>query len=348
MMNASISKPDSETAAGLRAYDVFNGDADGICALHQLRLVRPREATLITGVKRDVELLKRIPPGEKADVTVLDISMVANAPSLLRILHDGGQVVYFDHHSGVGAFPHAGLSLHWDDSPDVCTSILVDRHLDGACRKWAVVAAFGDNLSAPAHALAASIGVDRQRAQELEELGRLINYNAYGDCVEDLHVAPDILYLGLRAYADPFDFIHGSEHFRLLSEGYREDAARMRSQSPASEADGSAIYLLPDAPWARRISGTFANTLASGGTPRSYAVLTERSDGDYVVSVRSGQPDLRSANGLCDRFPTGGGRRAAAGINRLAADDLENFARAFHEYFSPNRANNVPATAHGE
>ncbi|HEV2609999.1 MAG TPA: hypothetical protein VGU61_07005 [Noviherbaspirillum sp.] len=347
-MNASISKPVPETASWLRAYDVFNGDADGICALHQLRLVHPREATLVTGVKRDIDLLKRIPPGEKADVTVLDISLVVNAPTLLRILHDGGQVAYFDHHSGVGPFPHAGLTLHWDDSPDVCTSILVDRHLGGVCRKWAVVAAFGDNLDGPAQALAASIGVDRRRLQELEELGRLINYNAYGERVEDLHVAPDILYLGLRAYTDPFDFIHGSDHFRLLSEGYRDDAARMRSLSPASETEGGAIYLLPDAPWARRISGTFANKLASEGTPRSYAVLTERSDGGYVVSVRSGQPELRSANRLCDWFPTGGGRKAAAGINCLAADDLENFARAFHEYFAPNYANGVPARVHVE
>ena len=38
-------------------YDVFNGDADGICALIQLRLVEPRpDATLVTGVKRDIQL----------------------------------------------------------------------------------------------------------------------------------------------------------------------------------------------------------------------------------------------------------------------------------------------------
>lgn len=42
-------------------YDVFNGDADGICALHQLRLARPRpEAQLVTGVKRDIRLLRHL------------------------------------------------------------------------------------------------------------------------------------------------------------------------------------------------------------------------------------------------------------------------------------------------
>ena len=35
-------------------FDVFNGDADGICALIQLRLAEPRDTTLITGVKRDI------------------------------------------------------------------------------------------------------------------------------------------------------------------------------------------------------------------------------------------------------------------------------------------------------
>ena len=41
-------------------YDAFNGDADGLCALHQLRLAQPLEAVLVTGVKRDIALLKRI------------------------------------------------------------------------------------------------------------------------------------------------------------------------------------------------------------------------------------------------------------------------------------------------
>ncbi|MBL4759360.1 MAG: DegT/DnrJ/EryC1/StrS family aminotransferase, partial [Mariprofundaceae bacterium] len=41
-------------------YDVFNGDADGLCALHQLRLAKPAESELVTGVKRDISLLKRM------------------------------------------------------------------------------------------------------------------------------------------------------------------------------------------------------------------------------------------------------------------------------------------------
>ncbi|HTN65634.1 MAG TPA: acetyltransferase, partial [Burkholderiaceae bacterium] len=35
----------------MKHFDVFNGDADGLCALHQLRLAAPLDAVLITGIK---------------------------------------------------------------------------------------------------------------------------------------------------------------------------------------------------------------------------------------------------------------------------------------------------------
>ena len=40
--------------------DVFNGDADGICALVQLRLAQPAQSKLVTGVKRDIQLLEHL------------------------------------------------------------------------------------------------------------------------------------------------------------------------------------------------------------------------------------------------------------------------------------------------
>ena len=60
-------------------YDAFNGDADGICALIQLRLDEPRpDARLVTGVKRDIQLLNKVEvqPGDR--VTALDISFDKN------------------------------------------------------------------------------------------------------------------------------------------------------------------------------------------------------------------------------------------------------------------------------
>jgi len=62
----------------MQTYDVFNGDADGICALIQLRLAEPCESTLVTGVKRDIALAKKVPVESPAQVNILDISLDKN------------------------------------------------------------------------------------------------------------------------------------------------------------------------------------------------------------------------------------------------------------------------------
>ena len=55
--------------------DCFNGDADGICALTQIRLQNPVKSQLVTGVKRDISLLNRVNANSGDIVTVLDISL---------------------------------------------------------------------------------------------------------------------------------------------------------------------------------------------------------------------------------------------------------------------------------
>ena len=130
----------------MKLYDIFNGDADGLCGLHQLRLVEPRAAELVTGVKRDIALLERVNAGSGDELTVLDVSMRANGPALTRALENGARVRYFDHHMPGDIPQHAALEAHIDTSPEVCTSLIVDRHIGGRYRLWAVVAAFGDNL----------------------------------------------------------------------------------------------------------------------------------------------------------------------------------------------------------
>lgn len=314
-------------------FDVFNGDADGICAQHQWRLAYPAPSTLVTGVKRDVALLQRVACAEGAEVTVFDIAIDANAAPLRRVLDSGAHVTWFDHHSARQAFPHPRLRLFWDDAPTVCSSLLVDRQLAGRFRAWAAAAAFGDNLAGPARSLAQSMGLCETRTAALAELGTVLNYNAYGERVDDLHFAPDALYRAISPYVDPFDFIASSSQYRMLADGYREDAARMTGLHPEWEWDYGAVYVLPDACWARRVSGVLANQLAAGDDGRAYAVLTENTDGTFVVSVRSGEPGTHAANVLCECFDGGGGRRAAAGINRLPADDVERFVRAFSDYF---------------
>jgi len=140
----------------MQYFDVFNGDADGICALHQLRLAAPRPtAHLITGVKRDIKLLERVPLKAVAgdEITVLDVSMSSNHASLLELLERGCLVFYVDHHFS-GDIPDTPLlSAHIDPAPEVCTSMIVDRLLSGRYRPWAVAAAFGDNLHEAARRL---------------------------------------------------------------------------------------------------------------------------------------------------------------------------------------------------
>ena len=41
---------------------------------------------------------------------------------------------------------HPNFELHIEEAADVCTSTLVDRHLAGRHRAWAIVAPFGDHL----------------------------------------------------------------------------------------------------------------------------------------------------------------------------------------------------------
>ena len=74
--------------------DVFNGDADGICALQQLRLAQPRLSSLVTGVKRDISLLRQVEAKPGDNITVLDISFDKNRESLIRLLKQGARLSY--------------------------------------------------------------------------------------------------------------------------------------------------------------------------------------------------------------------------------------------------------------
>ena len=89
-----------------------------------------------------------------------------------------------------------------------------------------------------------------------------------------------------------------------------------------------------DAAWARRVSGVFANSLAQQHPDRAHAMLTETGDGSFLVSVRAPLATKSGADELCRKFPTGGGRKAAAGINHLGADMYESFVSELAATFS--------------
>ena len=313
--------------------DVFNGDADGICALQQLRLAEPLESSLVTGIKRDIALLRRVEAGEGDVVTVLDVSLDKNREPLLRLLEAGAQVSYFDHHFAGELPAHPRLNLHIETLPDKGTSLLVDDYLQGRHRAWAVVGTFGDNFDAAAQRAAQPLGLDDVSLARLRDLGIYLNYNGYGACVADLHFAPDELFRRLHPYADPLEFIRADETFQALESGYRDDMARGEGVRPELETERHSLLVLPAQPWARRVSGVLANSLAQAAPGRAHALLTRLPEGGFLVSVRAPLDAPEGADALCRQFPTGGGRKAAAGINRLADEQFDNFAKAFTSSF---------------
>lgn len=317
-------------------YDVFNGDADGICALVQLRLSQPRDAILVTGVKRDIDLLRRVPAAEGDRVTVLDVAMEKNHDDLERVLRAGADVFYADHHHpGDSPIEHPHLVALINTAPEVCTSLLVNGYLKGAHAAWAVVGAFGDNLASSARAAAATLGMDEARLEQAEMLGTLINYNGYGPSIGDLHFAPDELYRRVSAFASPFEFIASDrDTFDRLQTGYADDMARAASLQPMHASATAAVFLLPDEAWARRVSGVYSNDLVNLHPARAHAVLTEIDGGDFLVSVRAPLANRTGADEVCRQFPTGGGRKAAAGINRLARSELDRFLKVFSEHYA--------------
>jgi len=309
--------------------DIFNGDADGICALTQLRNVEPLQSTLITGVKRVIALFERarIAPGDR--ITALDISFDKNRDGVLKALDAGAEIFYVDHHFAGDVPEHDKLTTIIDPDPNVCTSLLVNGHLKGKHVEWAITGAFGDNLNAIAREIAAPLGLSEQQLNLLENLGIYMNYNSYGSSLEDLHFAPAELFDLVRPYPTPFSFIADArESFQKLELGYRQDMASAAALQPVSESEKTAVFILPNEAWARRVSGVYSNDLANASPGRAHAVLTERFDGTYLVSVRAPLANKRGADELCRRFPTGGGRAAAAGINALPADQLDAFIGA--------------------
>ena len=315
-------------------YDVFNGDADGTCSLHQLRLAAPApEAQLITGVKRDICLLSRIQDARSSRITVLDVSLHSNREPLQRLLDAENEVVYIDHHFA-GEIPHSPrLTHHINPAPDSCTSLIVDRLLSGRFSPWAICGAFGDNLHAEATAAASRLSLTEGETGKLREIGELLNYNGYGADLQDLYFPPANLYRDVQDYDNPLDYHQQSAYLKTLRLGFDNDMSLALSQPLFASNGSNSIYRFPDSPWARRVSGVFANLKARENPAGAHALITENSDGTLRVSVRAPLDNCCNADILCRSFPSGGGRGGAAGINGLPMDLLDSFIDAFNKTY---------------
>ncbi len=315
-------------------FDVFNGDADGICALLQLRLAEPLESQLITGVKRDINLLAQISAAAGDCITVLDVSLDKNRLGLESALSSGAEVFYIDHHFS-GDIPDVpNLNAIINTTADVCTSILVNTHLDGQFVEWAIVGAFGDNLKKSARVLCEKIDLSESQISDLENLGIYINYNGYGASLDDLHFTPIDLYQRLSQFESPLLFIENDkDDFDKLADGYQADMASAESLLAEFADDSMAVFLLPNETWARRVGGVYGNSLANQFPSRAHAVLTLKANGNYLVSIRAPLNNKTGADEFCRQFETGGGRAAAAGINDLPNEQLDSFIERFGQFY---------------
>jgi hypothetical protein len=316
-------------------FDVFNGDADGLCAVQQFRLANTGQSQLVTGVKRDIALLKKVQAADGDEINVFDISLDKNREPLVTLLAQGVVINYFDHHFAGDIPASDNLKTLIDTAPDTCTSLIVDQYLQGKYRAWAVVGAFGDNFDASARQAAEPLGLSEEQLLLLRDLGNYLNYNGYGATIEDLHFDPTELAARMQPYTDPLQFIEEEkEVFETLRNGSNEDFARARAIEPEIVSDKYAVLVFPADAWARRVSGVYSNDLASTHPDRAHALLTRLPQGGYVVSVRAPLNNKTGADDLCRQFPTGGGRKAAAGINELPEAMLDEFVAAFKAIYS--------------
>lgn len=323
-------------------FDLFNGDADGIFSLLQLRQTDPRpDAERITGVKRDISLFSRIAgrvgPGDR--VTALDISMAKNTVGLTHVLNDGATVLYVDHHQ-TGTVPISDhLTVITDDAKETCTAYLVDEYLAGAKAAWAVCGAYGDNFQDLADKITTLRGLNLPMGR-LRELGELVNYNAYGMSVEDLHIHPSALFDILLGYPGPVEFLEDNHPiFETLQLGHRDDWNVAQSAREIDVSDAGQVLSLPAGAASNRIGGLFGNALVDEEPEKGFAVLTALEDGSsFRVSIRAPRGrESGSAADIATQFG-GGGRAAAAGIDALSQADLARFIDSFRTTFGTAHA----------
>ena len=193
-----------------------------------------------------------------------------------------------------------------------------------------------DNFGPLAERIARARGLDLPLGR-LRELGELVNYNAYGLSLDDLHIHPEALFETLLAYPGPVAFLDDdTEVFRTLKQGYEADWDVAQSAREIDVSDAGHVLGLPGVAASNRISGLFGNALVDEDPDLAFAILTEVDAGGpaFRVSIRAPRDrETTSAADLATRFG-GGGRRAAAGIDALPEAELPRFVDAFRAAFA--------------
>jgi oligoribonuclease NrnB/cAMP/cGMP phosphodiesterase (DHH superfamily) len=314
-------------------YDVFNGDTDGIFAWHQLRLAHPRDATIVTGVKRDVGLVSRVNAGDGDMVTVMDISHAKNRKDVQRLLDSGAIIEYFDHHDPSKLIAHPNITYHINTEPNISTGLIVNSHVKGKNCFWSIATAFGDNHMELATNMAKSEGLDDEQILLLKQIGLTVNYNSYGQTVDDLFYSPEEIAKAVKACgSDIFSFTEQNDIFSTLLENFSNDLSSAVCQEPYSISKNGVIYVFPNEVWTHRIMGSFSNHLVSTNKDLACAIAVLNSDETYRISVRSSINNPYGAGNFCKRFG-GGGREKAGGTDNLKASELDEFKEEFEKIF---------------
>ena len=244
-------------------------------------------------------------------------------------------VFYVDHHRS-GDMPQTDkLHAIIETDANTCTSLLVNTFLNNQYVNWAIAAAYGDNMLASAEALANQVGLSSLEKSQLKALGIYINYNGYGRSVVDLHFAPEQLFLTLVQYENPLKLIAETNSvFHQLENAYNQDMEKAINAKILADNQQCKAVELPDEAWARRVSGVFGNELANQSPDKAHIVFTINSDDSYTVSLRAPLNNKQGAGDICAEFPTGGGRAAAAGVNKLPAEMINAFIKAVAQYYA--------------
>ncbi len=111
--------------------------------------------------------------------------------------------LFCDHHFSEEITESPLFHPHIDTSPDFCTSIIVDRFLKVVHCSWAIVASFGDNFHSSSLKLAYSLNLDTKETEKLRAMGKLINFNSFGETKKNFYYSPESLYRAKNTFLTP-------------------------------------------------------------------------------------------------------------------------------------------------
>ena len=114
-----------------------------------------------------------------------------------------------------------------------------------------------------------------------------------------MHFSPEVLFKALQPFPDPFEFCYASGELNQLREGFRNDMSKAESELPVRQTSAGRIYQFQNQAWCRRVSGVYSNQVAREAPDLAHALLVERKDGTFRVSVRASISKPQGAEKLC-------------------------------------------------